>query len=57
MWRVWQLFDPRQALVGLAVFLFGLAIVIHMILLSTQRYNWLDGASASSSVTSNSALP
>ncbi|MFN5716961.1 MAG: light-harvesting antenna LH1, alpha subunit, partial [Bradyrhizobium sp.] len=24
-------------------FLFGLAIVIHFILLSTDRFNWLDG--------------
>lgn len=56
MYRIWQLFDPRQALVGLAVFLFGLAIVIHFVLLSTQRFNWLDGPRASSAIE-NSALP
>ncbi len=27
----------------LFTFLFGLAIVIHFILLSTDRFNWLDG--------------
>jgi len=27
----------------MAVFLFTLAIIIHFILLSTPRYNWLDG--------------
>ena len=43
MWRIWQLFDPRQALVGLFVFLFALALIIHFILLSTNRFNWLDG--------------
>lgn len=43
MWRIWLLFDPRRALIGLAVFLFTLAIVIHFILLSTDRFNWLDG--------------
>ena len=43
MWRIWLLFDPRRALVGLAVFLFVLAIVIHFILLSTDRFNWLEG--------------
>nr|1XRD_A Chain A, Light-harvesting protein B-880, alpha chain [Rhodospirillum rubrum]prf//0708175A protein,light harvesting [Rhodospirillum rubrum] len=45
MWRIWQLFDPRQALVGLATFLFVLALLIHFILLSTERFNWLEGAS------------
>jgi len=43
MWRVWLLFDPRRALVGLFTFLFVLALVIHFILLSTDRFNWLDG--------------
>ena len=43
MWRIWLLFDPRRALVALFTFLFGLAIVIHFILLSTDRFNWLDG--------------
>lgn len=43
MWRVWLLFDPRRALVGLAAFLFVLAIVIHFILLSTNRFNWIEG--------------
>lgn len=43
MWRIWLLFDPRRALVGLAVFLFVLAIVIHFILLSTDRFNWIEG--------------
>jgi len=47
MWRVWQLFDPRRALVGLFVFLFVLALLIHFILLSTDRFNWMEGASAS----------
>ncbi|WKA30440.1 light-harvesting antenna LH1, alpha subunit [Bradyrhizobium roseum] len=43
MWRIWLLFDPRRALVALFTFLFGLAIVIHFILLSTDRFNWLEG--------------
>ena len=43
MWRIWLLFDPRRAMVGLAVFLFTLAIVIHFILLSTNRFNWIEG--------------
>jgi len=34
MYRIWLLFDPRRALVGLFAFLFILALVIHFILLS-----------------------
>lgn len=43
MWRVWTLFDPRRALIALFTFLFALAVVIHFVLLSTDRFNWLDG--------------
>ncbi len=43
MWRVWILFDPRRSLITLFVFLLVLALVIHFILLSTDRFNWLDG--------------
>ena len=43
MWRLWMIFDPRRTLVALAVFLFVLALLIHFILLSTDRFNWLDG--------------
>jgi light-harvesting complex 1 alpha chain len=40
---VWLIFDPRRTLVALFVFLFVLALLIHFILLSTDRFNWLDG--------------
>ena len=43
MWRIWLLFDPRRVLVALSVFLFTLAILIHFLLLSTSRFNWLEG--------------
>ena len=43
MWRVWLLFDPRRTLIALFTFLFVLALLIHFILLSTDRFNWLDG--------------
>ena len=43
MWRIWLIFDPRRSLVALFIFLFTLALLIHFILLSTNRYNWLDG--------------
>lgn len=44
MWKIWQTFNPQRILTALAVFLFTLAVLIHFILLSTERYNWLDGA-------------
>lgn len=46
MWRTWLLFDPRRTLIALFAFLFILAIVIHFILLSTDRFNWLEGPTA-----------
>ena len=46
MWRLWLLFDPRRTMIAQFVFLFALALVIHFILLSTDRFNWLDGPRA-----------
>jgi light-harvesting complex 1 alpha chain len=46
MYKIWLLFDPRRALVALVAFLFVLALLIHFILLSTDRYNWLEGKPA-----------
>ncbi|GJD51645.1 hypothetical protein OPKNFCMD_4400 [Methylobacterium crusticola] len=43
MHKVWLLFDPRRTLVALFTFLFVLALLIHFILLSTSRFNWLEG--------------
>jgi len=59
MWRIWLLFDPRRALIALATFLFVLALLIHFILLSTDRFNWLQGPAVSQAVTSEvlSSIP
>ena len=46
MWRIWLLFDPRRVLVALFTFLFGLALLIHFIVLSTPRFNWIEGPTA-----------
>ncbi|MCX7891307.1 MAG: light-harvesting antenna LH1, alpha subunit [Burkholderiales bacterium] len=46
MWRLWLLFDPRRTLIALFVFLFALALLIHFILLSTDKYNWIEGQKA-----------
>jgi light-harvesting complex 1 alpha chain len=52
MWRIWMLFDPRRTLIALFTFLFVLALVIHFILLSTDRFNWLEGPHKAGSVAS-----
>lgn len=56
MWRLWMLFDPRRTLVALFTFLFALALLIHFILLSTERFNWLDGPHKARAATS-AAMP
>ena len=55
MWRLWQMVDPRRALVALFVFLFVLALLIHFILLSTNRFNWLDGPTHAGVATTTAA--
>ena len=54
MWRIWLIFDPRRTLVALFIFLFVLALLIHFILLSTDRFNWLDGPRQSAAQTAAS---
>jgi light-harvesting complex 1 alpha chain len=56
MHKIWTHVDFKQALVGLHVFLAALALLIHFILLSTDRYNWLDGARGTATAQ-HSALP
>jgi light-harvesting complex 1 alpha chain len=55
MWRVWRLFDPLRALAIQFVFLFAIAVMIHLVLLSTSKFNWLDGPNVKMPV--NAALP
>lgn len=60
MWRLWLIFDPRRTLVALAIFLFVLALLIHFILLSTNRFNWIEGpavAPAAAAMPAAAAAP
>ena len=57
MWRIWLIFDPRRALVALFIFLFVLALLIHFILLSTDKFNWLDGPRTAKTVAAAPASP
>ena len=59
MWRIWKLYDPLRAMVVQGDFLFGLAAMIHLILLSTVKFNWMDGMSQAeyTAAKQNSAMP
>ena len=59
MHKIWMIFDPRRMLVANAIFLFTLAILIHFILLSTAKYNWIEGDSMAGASTAEhmEALP
>jgi light-harvesting complex 1 alpha chain len=57
MWRIWRLFDPLRALVAQSVFLFAIAVMIHLILLSTNKFNWLDGPKAKAVASQNAPMP
>ncbi len=37
-YKIWLVFDPRRVFVAQGVFLFGLAVMIHFVLLSTERF-------------------
>jgi light-harvesting complex 1 alpha chain len=39
-YKIWLIFDPRRVFVAQGVFLFLLAAMIHLVLLSTDHFNW-----------------
>lgn len=45
-YKIWLVFDPRRVFVAQGVFLFLLAAMIHLVLLSNPSYNWFDIATA-----------
>ena len=57
MWRIWRLFDPLRTMVAQGIFLFGLAVLIHLVLLSTSTFNWLDGANSRAKLAQHASLP
>jgi light-harvesting complex 1 alpha chain len=58
MYKIWMIFDPRRVLVANAVFLFTLALFIHFILLSSDKYHWIDRDTGGAAVASHvEALP
>jgi light-harvesting complex 1 alpha chain len=41
-WKLWLVLDPRTVMIGTAAWLGVLALVIHFLLLGTERFNWID---------------
>ena len=41
-YKIWLIFDPRRVFVAQGVFLFLLAVMIHLVLLSTEHFNWFE---------------
>ncbi|NKN33044.1 light-harvesting antenna LH1, alpha subunit [Marichromatium bheemlicum] len=58
MHKIWQTFDPRMTLVAVGGSLFVLALLIHLVLLSSPGYGWLEGSEAApAAVEGMSAMP
>ncbi len=56
MWRIWLIYDPRRALIGVLVFAFVVVMVNHFVQLSTPRYgSWLSGEEAQVSALQDEA--
>jgi light-harvesting complex 1 alpha chain len=45
-YKIWLIFDPRRVFVAQGVFLFLLAAMIHLVLLSNPGFNWFEKANA-----------
>ena len=43
-YKIWLIFDPRRVFVAQGVFLFLLAVMIHLVLLSNPETNWFERA-------------
>ena len=41
-WKLWLVLDPRTVMIGTAAWLGVLALLIHFLLLGTERFNWID---------------
>ncbi|MBK1703808.1 light-harvesting antenna LH1, alpha subunit [Halochromatium glycolicum] len=58
LYKIWLLIQPTTALTALGVFLIILGLAIHMILLSTDDFNWLeDGLPAVEGVQTAQVAP
>ncbi len=60
MWRMWKIVDPRKAIVATGLLIAVISGSIHLIFISTDRYNpnsWHPSGKGMTSGTQNSAMP
>ncbi len=57
LYKVWLIFSPQLVLTGLAAFLTVLALLIHLLLLSTTDFNWLEDGIPAVPVAAKPAVP
>ena len=57
MWRIWRLFDPVRVMVAQGVFLVVLAVLIHLMLLGTNKFNWMENPNVGAVAVQNAPLP
>ncbi|WP_173865198.1 light-harvesting antenna LH1, alpha subunit [Thiohalocapsa sp. ML1] len=57
IYKIWLIFNPSLILIGLFSFLIVLALAIHLILLSTTDFNWLEDGIPAIEVATSPAVP
>jgi light-harvesting complex 1 alpha chain len=55
--KIWLIFNPQLVLGALGAFLIVLALGIHLILLSTADFNWLEDGIPAIETASTPAVP
>jgi light-harvesting complex 1 alpha chain len=57
LYKIWMIVNPSMALIGLFSFLIVLGLAIHLILLSTTDFNWLEDGIPAVEVATPAAVP
>jgi light-harvesting complex 1 alpha chain len=57
MYKIWLLFDPRRALIGILAFCFAMVLLIHFIVLSSPRYADHLGWGATQTMATKAPVP
>ncbi|WP_295888868.1 light-harvesting antenna LH1, alpha subunit [uncultured Thiohalocapsa sp.] len=57
IYKIWLIFNPSTILLALFGFLIVLALAIHLILLSTTDFNWLEDGIPAVQTATTPAVP
>jgi light-harvesting complex 1 alpha chain len=57
IYKIWLIFNPSTILLALFGFLIVLALAIHLILLSTTDFNWLEDGIPAVETATTPAVP